>query len=479
MSAQLLNALEKWKLDAKLEDSDRLFYHVAAADKLAGGQKYFLVGRKGTGKTAIAEHLYRLSDARTFTHKLSFKNFPFNELYALHNDKFRSPNQYITLWKFIIYATIAKLAIPNERVDAKVRSILDQAFGGDPADKLPALISRWTSAEFNLQVLGSGLDRTKTREIIENKASWVERVDVLEQLLLTHIDDSRYILLFDELDEDYKLIADERDRYEQYYALLTSLFKAIQDVHSVFSGPAYNILPILFIRDDIFTFVRDPDRTKWTDYIYDLDWDEASIKELLAFRISRSINHGERILPFHEAWPQLFSAGLVHYGHHQSNRASVFDYMTRSTHVRPRDYVRYLKVCAEKALAKGEDKITPTTVVQTDKAFSNYLRSEIEDEMGGLMTEASEILDIISDIGKQTLTVQEFVSAYNGEVKSGALPKRRPEFVLAALFHFSVIGNQPRQINKQIFRYMNRDARLSLKGSLCVHRGLFKSLQIV
>lgn len=88
-----------WKLDAKSEDSERYFFHVKEVREIESGDQAFVIGRKGTGKTAIAQYLEGLKSHNVFCEPLSFKNFPFNALYELKNSGFTAPNQYIALWK--------------------------------------------------------------------------------------------------------------------------------------------------------------------------------------------------------------------------------------------------------------------------------------------------------------------------------------------------------------------------------------------
>ena len=82
---------EKWKLEAKQEDNMRYFFHVKEAAKVLSGEKFYVVGRKGSGKSAISQYILNLCNEnastgyKIFTEQLSFKNFPFNELYALQN----------------------------------------------------------------------------------------------------------------------------------------------------------------------------------------------------------------------------------------------------------------------------------------------------------------------------------------------------------------------------------------------------------
>jgi hypothetical protein len=121
----------------------------------------------------------------------------------------------------------------------------------------------------------------------------------------------------------------------------------------------------------------------------------------------------------------------------------------------------------------------PRVIVMVDKAFSNYMRSEFEDEIHGFLPEISQVLDTIAQIRKATFSIKEFSIAYKKEVERGFLEERNIEFVLRVLFHFSIIGNQPRQKNIQVFKYLNKEARLNLNESICVHRGLYKALQIL
>lgn len=478
LNEELLKEISTWKLEAKLEDTARYFYHVRDLDRIENGERCYVIGRKGTGKTAIAEYLLKKHDAKIFPVKLSFKNFPFNDLYDLENKRFRTPNQYITLWKYLIYSSIAKLMKANEAIDSNLRSSLDRVYSDDPESSLSRRISRWTGKTFEFRVLGTGAGGGKTQQSVDNDTTWIDRVELLERMISDHIDDSFYLVIFDELDEDYQDIL-LTDRREQYTSLLTSLFKAVQDVKSVFLNAQFNILPIVFLRDDIYDILHDPDKTKWSDLSIGLDWSKDQIKKLLAFRISRAISAEGRILDFRSAWNRIFSNRPVHYGGRQQKEISAFEYITRSSHIRPRDYIRYLQVCAEEALLHNNKFIKPETVVWVDKAFSNYMRSEFEDEIHGFLPEISQVLDTVGQIRKQTFSLEEFSLAYKREVERGFLEERNVEFVLRVLFHFSIIGNQPRQKNIQVFKYLNKEARFNLNESICVHRGLFKALQIL
>ncbi|MCK3845191.1 MULTISPECIES: hypothetical protein, partial [Pseudomonas] len=476
MSQALLQEVATWKVEARLEDTSRYFFHINIVDKITSGSKSFVIGRKGTGKTAITEHIVKDVSYSRFAKKLSFKSFPFQDLYELTNNSYTAPNQYMTLWKYLIYSSVAKLMIKNEAIDNSIRQKLSAVYEGDVERSLARSIRRWVSGTFKISILGSGIEASGANAEQKNETSWIERVETLEDLLLEHLDGSEYLIVFDELDEDYRDITDP-ENYKRYTALLTGLFKAVQDVRSVFGEP-YKLFPVVFLRDDIYDLLVDNDRNKWNDLKVPLAWDATTIKELLAFRISKAHSSIDPALPFHQAWKMLFTNSPVKYGHKQQKGMKIFDYITRSTQLRPRDYIRYLQACAEEALRDNKSKITPEIVTKIDKSFSNYLRSEIEDEISGFLPNIKSILNLFSIVRKQTLSITEFEAAYEEESKNTTL-ERTADFVLTVLFNFSVIGNQPKQINTHVFRYITPEANFNRKEPIVLHRGLFKSLQII
>ncbi|WP_163371780.1 P-loop ATPase, Sll1717 family [Endozoicomonas acroporae] len=476
MSVELLEEIEGWKLEAKLEDNKRYFYHTRVVNRILKGQKLYVVGRKGTGKTAITEYLNTIDENQYYSQKLTFKNFPFNKLYELKDKGFTAPNQHITLWKYVIYSTVCRLMRDNPNVDYESRQKLHKLFNDDVEHALSNAVERWTGVKFDLKVLGTGVGFGNNKEIIEDEGDWTRRVEILEKFLNGQIGSDKYVIMFDELDEDYKDII-EPEKYKQYTELLTSLFKAVQDIRARFSK--HQFFPVIFIRDDIYDVLQDPDKTKWIDFKVDLEWDESSIKNLLAFRLSRAINKNSDPQQFNEVWNKAFDRGEVKYGHRQQKRMTPFKYITRSSLLRPRDYIRYMQVCSENSLEKGHSKIKPYVINESDTSFSNYLRSELEDEIHGVIPDIHRILDLFTVLRKQTIRIDEFKEAFDNAVDEGLIKTKDYQFVLQMLFHFSIIGNQPKQSSHQVFRYKNKEARLNMKENIIIHRGLFRALQIL
>jgi hypothetical protein len=258
--------------------------------------------------------------------------------------------------------------LKNQAIDGAIREELSRLYD----DETP--LSRWVGKEFGLSLFGLSI-KVATPSQADGPTNWIEHVDFLEDLLLRHAGKATYYVLFDELDEDYHDIIAAKE-YPQYVALITSLFKAVQDIRTIFSanrGPC--VYPVIFLRDDIYELVQDSDKNKWGDFRVDLNWDSEKIKRLIAFRISRALDsHCVTILPFEAAWERVFGSRKINAGHGKGKAVGTFEFIGRSTLLRPRDFVAYLQDCAQHALDNGV-KISPEVVRFVDKGFSNYLSS--------------------------------------------------------------------------------------------------------
>lgn len=469
---------ENWKLDARFEDNTRYFYNYDEVDLILNNKKCYVIGRKGAGKTAICEHILKSSGYNYFSEKLGFKNFPFKELYGLGNGKYTQPNQYITIWKYLIYSTVCRLMVGNENVSAEVREMLEKLYPQNDLKLLSRRISEWTSAEFGATVLGTGGSVKISRQVNENSIPWIEKTDILEDIIMNHCDDSKYYIVFDELDEDYRDIAGEDSN--QYIALLTSLFKAVQDVKATFLDSKTHIMPVVFLRDDIYALINDSDKNKWSDLKLEIEWSKERLKSLLAYRISKDCGDGSTILPFNQAWEMIFTKYPISYGTSHAKKMHSFDFIANSTHLRPRDFIRYIQCCCYETVNKNDLYIKNGTIKFEDRAFSNYLKDEIKDEVFPLLPDIEIIFQVLSNLRKWNFSVNEFITEYNKYVKTGKIQEKNTDFVLDTLYNFSVIGNQDKH-HKDIFyfKYLHTNMTYNKNENIVIHRGLFKALQII
>lgn len=461
----------EWKRDA-IKEKSKYFYDDGDVLQLTKGEKYFVIGRKGAGKTAVADYIDSIDTPNIFSTKISFKNFPFNELYEYINSSYTAPNQYISIWKYVIYSSICQLMAKDQSIKPEIAGSLHQLYGTTTERRLNKLISQWTATSFNIDILGCGGGGERAKK---DPISWIEKTEILESVIRDCIDTSSYFVLIDELDENYTVFPSEEDK-KRYFDLITSLFKAVQDIKNTFDESP-NILPIVFLREDIFNLIIDPDKNKWHDYIINLEWDVAKIRNMIKHRIS--VVTKRRYKTFEDAWNTVFLDDEISVGKRQEKTIGGFEYISRLAQLRPRDYIEYIRECAELALRRGEPKITGQIIKFNNKNFSSYLLAEIRDEAHSALPEFDAVIKILPIIRKQIFSVQEFNETYMGEFEKGNLQVTgNSEKALEYLFEYGVIGNYPRNKGKAIFRFEYPSATINHREMLIVHRGLYGALQI-
>lgn len=481
--SSILQEIQAWPIEARDDATERYFYYFDDVSKIENGTKNFIIGRKGSGKTAIAEYIYRKRKQNRKSFKLSFKSFPFEELYSNKDTAFTASNQYISLWKYVIYCCICKMMTFSDDVDESVKQKLRNLFSFELEKALASAVSRLTDRSFNLSVLGVGMGVGGKGAEARDALSWRQKNEILLHFIKQHIGEDEYFVLFDELDEVYrhiftKITTETRD----YFDLLSCLFKACQDIRYELSEHKANIRLCIFLRDDIYDLISDPDKNKWRDRAIDLKWKNIDIKNLIAFRISRADSEKGGPLSFQKAWNLLFSGTKIEVGSGRSKTIELFDFIQARTLGRPRDYISYLRECASLAVKMKVRLVSADMVREAGGAHSDYLRREISDEIESIIPNIDDVFDVLSTIRRQTLTNNELMKALIEARVMDQNPALSPEKLIEILYHMGVVGNIARGGFEgvwQVFRHNTSRSRLNPREPLCVHPGLFKALQIL
>ncbi|GAB2023304.1 hypothetical protein RyT2_23800 [Pseudolactococcus yaeyamensis] len=466
--------INNWSVEATKEHED-YFYNVKEVNEIKEGAKSFVIGRKGCGKSAIAKNLVNSDGNGVFSEKLSFKNFPFNILYSLENVKeYTKPNQFVSIWKYLIYSVVCKQLIKNDNVESTVRKKLEKIYYDSSVsqEQLSKMLDRWTNKNFSFQLGGFGFGRE--RELQESQISWLEAIDILENIILEHGGNEKYFIVFDELDEDYRNFETKKEE-EDYKSMLTSLFKAVQDIRSIFDVKNQKIYPVVFLRSDIYSRIKHSDKNKWREDLISLRWDGESIKRMLAHRLC--IASHQKNLDFDTVFYQLFSKEKVNMGNMQQKEMEIFNYIERSTEMRPRDFIQYVIECGKLVKKENKRQITPKMVKKADEEFSEYLKSETIDELYPLIDDVDEILGLLSIVRKQTFKFAEFAEAYRDYKKDDPKDQEISD-ILLKFFEAGVIGNQPSMRGQAVFSFSKNNPRFNYRENMRVHRGLYKALQI-
>ncbi len=83
-------------------------------ERVVDDKTYFVIGRKGTGKSSIYRMIAEFGATQGYiVENKDFGEFPFEKLLKLDDMDFPKPNQYQTIWKNIILNIFAKTISSN------------------------------------------------------------------------------------------------------------------------------------------------------------------------------------------------------------------------------------------------------------------------------------------------------------------------------------------------------------------------------
>lgn len=468
-----------WGEDEAKGDPDlvRYFLKIPDFDRLIEGKKRYIIGRKGTGKTAILEKI-RIDSVQRPDYKckeLSLKDFPLNDIRGLRDKSMQDKSQFVPIWTFLIMIELCKLIVNDEHAEnyyikdeiadflKKNKLDLDGGF----VETIRTLASKEAKISLAFSIFGGEGKRANEIEY-EIPIHYTKTIQPLKQLLKKIRSTTKYFILFDELDEGYNVV-DANKRL-----LLLSLFRAIENIVIDFRSFNVVVRPILTLRSDIFENLSDNDLNKYDDFIIRLNWQadskfNYSIRELVNARIHSSLN-----IQKEDLWNDICNDLDFNV---PGPKKSVWRYLYTRTFERPRDIIKFLKY-SQNTCPKGP--LTFENIKSAENSYSDWFYREIRDEIQSHLPVWKEAISCLSKVGKGILQTEEYkaMALQDKEICSYLENNNLAlDHILEALFEFSVIGNLD-ESNRWLFKYKDHDLTWSPSRRICVHFGLQKKLRL-
>ncbi len=463
------NIAKNWFVAAEEEDINKYFYSYKEVDSVIDGEKCFIIGRKGSGKSALRKFIINIENQRhdVFAENLSFKNFPFEQFF--NNADFSGISQFSILWEYIIYLEVCKMMIKNNSLQGNIRNGLEKLFPHKKISELYDDVLKWTSLQFDIVKLADIFGISIRFQNSSNNLSIYEKNNIIRDIVLNYCGQSTYYLVFDELDEDFRTINDLSEN-SNYYTLLLSLYKAVQTVKISSNNCGLNIRPILLLRDDIYNNLDYPDKNKWNDSLLKLTWTPEKLKELLPYRINKDNNQLGH--SYKNAMASIFKVEGLSYD-------AVFDRIIGYSQLRPRDVITYIKCCCEKAIETGKDFVNWDVLEKAELVYCERLLQEIEDEIHPLFAKntVKHIWNLLSVLNKE-FTSSDFITNHNMFRTWDQLKDVDSYRLLSILFDYNIIGNiyGDRKNRSVTYKYKKSGQFVNYGATLIMHPSIYQAL---
>lgn len=427
--------------DIAAEDDSVLFDYFLSTDavsQIESGNYILVVGRKGSGKTALVRHF---TETGKVSHgkPLSLRSYPWSAHEELIDKGASATEAYVASWRLLIAIRLACMVCHLGRhghTDARaaLSKFLMDNFGSLDPDA-GTIISQGrlnvSGLTISPQIAGISLGSITFGDQNRSKVLGLELNSLTASILrdvttvIAELGVKNLFLHFDELDQGLEKLDESRSK------MLTGLILAAREISRAKDLNA-NISPIVYLRSDIWEQLDFSDKNKITQSSsINLSWDEGSLLQLAELRIKRHM--GEN-----------FSWSSIDDGLKMRGSQSKWGHIVSRTLLRPRDVIQFLNESLK--LAKKRDQAVDFFINEdingAREVYSNYLKNELDDEIIPHWKQWSEALQACSRTQTITFLKDDFVNNYKKTKSIGnTLDAERS---LELLYRFSVIGYEKR-----------------------------------
>lgn len=379
--------------EQEVDTLSEYFVITATYNEALRSKHSIVVGRKGTGKTAM---LYQLAHELSIDRRNSvciIKPVAYELegiLRTLRQAIQKSEQGYLieSLWKFLVYTELAKTVYDELRsrpsfIEPEAQELqLLQFVDANASIILPEFSIRLESAVNRLQ----SVDQVSAAEGQRFRISELLHADLLPRLraVLGHVltEKNSVSILVDNLDKAWDQRSDLSTLSQLLFGLLGVSGRIAQEFEKagVWRQPV-NVSLILFLRSDIYikvvTYAKERDKLP-TRFIA---WDEPEL--LLRVIEERFARSGALIDRPIEVWGRYFCATV--------RGVPIREYLTSVTLPRPRDLIYFVRSALDHAVNAGHVRIEEADFLAAEMQYSRYA-------LDALVVEGSTDIDYLEKI---------------------------------------------------------------------------------
>jgi energy-coupling factor transporter ATP-binding protein EcfA2 len=458
------------RIDAESDNNLKdYFVDTGVLNRIAKGDKQFVIGRKGSGKTALFQQLdLVLKDVSII--KLEFSDYAWEKHKSIVELGLPKENAYTSSWIFTFLLSACKEWVKsnNKEVSKPAKALFKQIYGNEDAGALELLVDKMKRLrKLDLPNAGDigGLGGFELEDMPEG-ATLARAANVWNHKLLALASKlyplSPVTILVDRLDDGW-------DASEEIRNMLAGAIKAARDLNLKLTKPGRSRFVVVFLRSDIMAELEFNDKNKISRDIEYLEWDNETLLDVVNARIAKSLNIRRA-----EAWDAVFSQEQMR------QKAFISSYLLKRTMQRPRDIIAFCDFCKDAALKKRHRIIETSDVYEGEKAYSRHIYDELIDEMHKQVDNHAALFNILRTMGYSRFQFHEWFDA----VKKNSPKTNQVEASarLKVLFDFGIVG-VPKVGGKgggTFFEYAYQDRYLDPRfdGDLVVHPALRKQLDL-
>lgn len=406
------------------EDLGTYFFTVPEVSKLIESKSWLVLGRKGTGKTAIYKHLVTSEKSRLNNYSvigLNFKDYPW-PVHRLYKESLAGElSAYQKSWKYLFYVKALALLIEmHEKDDKKLskemnwaKKYIDKIYGRPDPSMLEVLTSKIARVD-KIKAPGADLGEVSfdVGELsFENiaidkelqaklRSNAYTLLSYFEHIFKENVHGYKIMITLDQLDENW--LAGEIEEYSKVLINLLNVCRSISTDETVNK----NLKIVPFMRSDIYHSLRFNDKNKlFQDSAIVISWDNENLDSMFYERVRKYAV--ERIeLNDDKKSGSLFEVNFVRQG------TPPFHFITRRSFFRPRDVIVYFNKIRDIHETNKSGLYTTNELYSAAIEASTSVYNEIVDEWSNQFPDIEKLLGVLQLMSIETFNYSEYISKY-------------------------------------------------------------------
>lgn len=453
---------ENYKRRESKELFDKIFLKTEALEDIFKPSTYFLIGEKGTGKTAYAVHLSNNNYKNTACYHKFIRETDYLKFIRLKKIESLTVSDYVDIWKVILLMIISKEVSEDTSLVSRVyngwkfgavrkaiASYYSNAFSPEIPQALKfvedARVSASTVAKYvaaEAEIKGEvGYEQTVDSQKFQIQLAYLERQfsDAIQSVKF----DKNHTLFIDGID-----IRPDSVSYVDYIECVKGMVNAAwqlnNDIFPSAKDSKGRIKIVLLLRPDIFNSLGLVNRnTKLKDNSVVLRWYTryAEHRDSDIFKMSDRMFSAQQDTPVRsgDCWDTYFPFDVMNLDKSISGYSSFVGLLRYSLH-RPRDILTMLDILHELFVRDDPQKVSFSYEDFNNREFkhrySDYFLGEIKDALS-FYYRSDEFEDFFKFFefldGKHKFTYEKYIDAYESfadHMSSSGRPL--PEFMKSA-----------------------------------------------
>ena len=403
------------------------------------GEVNLVVGRKGTGKTALFSQVRNelRRDPNTVVVDLKPEGYQLVKLREAvldHLSEGAKAHLVTAFWEYILTLEVAYKLLEKDRLrhvrDHEIRPLyleLKEAYAGS------ANVTTGDFSERLLELSSAVCDQFAERfePTAGQRLTADEITEILHKGELRALRDavSKYVdfkegtwILFDNLDKGWSVPGPTTSDI----LILRCLIDAGRKIQRDMQRRDHDFHCVVFIRNDVYQLLMEESPDFGKEMRVSLDWRDAELlREMLRRRLL--LNGFDENAGFHDIWPSLC---ISHYKGEETSQ-----YMIDRCLMRPRNLLKIFNHCKAYAVNFGRQHVEPDDIEKGLLNYSNDLLIEADQELANIEPMAKGI--IYHFLGEDWKFSREEVEMLFGEHE---LPRDKYSDVIGFLLYFGFFG---------------------------------------